>query len=137
MVNEEIKIYCDGGSRGNPGPSAAGVVFVDNNDKVVAQYNEYLGEQTNNFAEYSAVLLALKHIDNYKNSKIKFFLDSQLVVQQLKGAYKVKSDNIKPLYHKIISQIEVLDVEFTHVLREYNKLADEQVNICLDSQSID
>lgn len=132
---ETVKIYCDGGSRGNPGPAASGVVFLSTDHEVLAEYNEYLGEQTNNFAEYSAVLLALKHIDAYRESKIEFYLDSQLVVRQLNGEYKVKNANIKPLYQQIIAQIPSLNISFTHVYREDNKLADEQVNICLDTQA--
>ncbi len=93
-----IKIYCDGGSRGNPGPAASGVVFLSSNDEVVATYHEYLGVQTNNFAEYNAVLLALRHLGDYKTSKIEFYLDSMLLVKQLNGEYKVKHTNIKPLY---------------------------------------
>lgn len=133
MANKTIKIYCDGGSRGNPGPSAAGVVFLSAEDQLLEQYHQYLGEQTNNFAEYSAVLLALDHIEEYKHDTLDFYLDSQLVVRQLNGQYKVKNKNISPLYRQIVARIAGLNISFTHVLREYNKLADEQVNICLDN----
>ncbi len=136
MVNKTIKIFCDGGSRGNPGPAAAGVVFVSSEDEVLAEYNEFLGIQTNNFAEYMAVILALKHIEPYKDFKIEFYLDSMLVVKQLNGDYKVKNANIKPIYKEIISLINNLNISFTHVYREDNKLADEQVNICLDNQTL-
>ncbi len=135
MVNQEIKIFCDGGSRGNPGPSAAGVVITTTEGKIVAEYCEYLGVQTNNYAEYSAVLLALRNIDQqHLGGKITFYLDSQLVVRQLNGEYKVKNTNIKSLYEQIISQIGNLNVSFHHVYREDNKLADAQVNKCLDER---
>ena len=134
MATKEIKIYCDGGSRGNPGPSAAGVVITTTDDRVLAEYCEYLGIQTNNFAEYSAVLLALRNLNEYKDYRLKFYLDSQLVVRQLNGEYKVKNTNIKNLYEQIISQIEDIQISFEHVYREYNKLADAQVNRCLDDQ---
>lgn len=134
MATKEIKIYCDGGSRGNPGPSAAGVVITTTDDRVLAEYCEYLGIQTNNFAEYSAVLLALRNLDEYKDYRLKFYLDSQLVVRQLNGEYKVKNTNIKDLYEQIISQIEDIQISFEHVYREDNKLADAQVNRCLDDQ---
>lgn len=134
MATKEIKIYCDGGSRGNPGPSAAGVVITTTDDLVLAEYCEYLGIQTNNFAEYSAVLLALRNLDEYKDYRLKFYLDSQLVVRQLNGEYKVKNTNIKDLYEQIISQIEDIQISFEHVYREDNKLADAQVNRCLDDQ---
>ncbi len=134
MANKEIKIFCDGGSRGNPGPSAAGVVITTTDDRVLAEYCEYLGIQTNNFAEYSAVLLALRNLDDYKDYKLKFYLDSQLVVRQLNGEYKVKNSNIKGLYQQIISIIKDMQISFEHVYREDNKLADAQVNKCLDAQ---
>ncbi len=136
MVNKKIKIFCDGGSRGNPGPAAAGAVFVSSEDKILAEYNEYLGIQTNNYAEYMAVILALKHITPYKDFKIEFYLDSMLVVKQLNGDYRVKNANIKPIFQEITSLIRNLNISFTHVYRDDNKLADEQVNICLDNQII-
>lgn len=135
MATETIKIFCDGGSRGNPGPAAAGVVFLSTDDEVLAVFNEYLGVQTNNYAEYSAVLLALKNVAQYRDHKLEFHLDSQLVERQLNGVYKVKNANIKPLYQQIQAQIPDLNISFTHVYREDNKLADEQVNICLDNQA--
>lgn len=136
MATETIKIFCDGGSRGNPGPAAAGVVFVSSKGKVLAEYHKYLGVQTNNYAEYQAVILALKHIEPYREYKIEFYLDSMLVVKQLSGEYRVKNANIRPMYQEIIANTEGLDISFTHVYREDNKLADEQVNICLDNQAI-
>lgn len=135
MVNQEIKIFCDGGSRGNPGPSAAGVVITTTEDEILTEHCEYLGIQTNNYAEYSAVLLALRNIDQkHLIGKITFYLDSQLVVRQLNGEYKVKNANIKGLYEQIVSQISNLNVSFHHVYREDNKLADAQVNKCLDDR---
>ena len=122
MANKTIKIFCDGGSRGNPGPSAAGVVFLTTDDEVLAEYNEYLGIQTNNYAEYSAVLLGLKNINNFEHEKLEF--------------YKVKNANIKPIFEKIQTLLPGKSITFTHVYREDNKLADEQVNICLDSQAL-
>ena len=137
MAVEEIKIFCDGGSRGNPGPAASGVVIISTNGDVLSEYCEYLGIQTNNYAEYSSVLLALRKIAPYKNHKIIFYLDSQLVVRQLNGDYKVKNDNIRSLYQQVIDQIKGLDISFHHVYRESNKLADAQVNKCLDNHLLD
>lgn len=136
MANKTIKIFCDGGSRGNPGPSAAGVVFLTTDDVVLAEYNEYLGIQTNNYAEYSAVLLGIEKSSDFEHEKLEFYLDSQLVERQLNGLYKVKNANIKPIFEKIQSLITGMNITFTHVYREDNKLADEQVNICLDSQAL-
>ena len=135
MDDQEIKVFCDGGSRGNPGPSASGVVITTTNDEVLAEYCQYLGIQTNNYAEYSAVLLALRNIeDQHLNGKITFYLDSQLVVRQLNGEYKVKHANIKDLHKQIIEKISDLNISFHHVYREDNKLADAQVNKCLDDR---
>ena len=135
MVDKEIKVFCDGGSRGNPGPSASGVVITTTNGKILAEYCEYLGIQTNNYAEYSAVLLALRNIEQqHLSGKITFYLDSQLVVRQLNGEYKVKHANIKDLHKQIIEKISDLNISFHHVYREDNKLADAQVNKCLDDR---
>ena len=135
MVDKEIKVFCDGGSRGNPGPSASGVVITTTNGKILAEYCEYLGIQTNNYAEYSAVLLALRNIEQqHLSGKIIFYLDSQLVVRQLNGEYKVKHANIKDLHKQIIEKISDLNISFHHVYREDNKLADAQVNKCLDDR---
>jgi ribonuclease HI len=81
-------------------------------------------------------LLGLKNIDNFEHEKLEFYLDSQLVERQLNGVYKVKNANIKPIFEKIQTLLPGKSITFTHVYREDNKLADEQVNICLDSQAL-
>lgn len=128
-----IKVFCDGGSRGNPGPSAAGVVFTTLNDEVVGEFHEYLGIRTNNYAEYSAVILALRKLKDTEVARADFYLDSELVTKQLNGLYKVKHPDMKPLFTEVQGLIGDREVSFSHVLREFNKLADEQVNICLDA----
>lgn len=133
MSNDVIQVYCDGGSRGNPGPSAAGVVFLTTSGEVTDEFNKFLGEQTNNFAEYSAVILALEKLHEKKITQADMFLDSELVTKQLNGEYKVKNANIKPLYEKVVLMRRGIQLKITHVLRAKNKLADEQVNICLDN----
>jgi len=130
-----LKIYCDGGSRGNPGPAAAGAVFCDSDGQVVGEFHQYLGVATNNVAEYTAVLLAINELKNYSvTGPINFYLDSELVVRQLSGNYKVKNETLKPLHAQIQAWVTNPDrkVTFTHVLRANNTLADAQVNICLD-----
>lgn len=129
---DEIKIFCDGGSRGNPGPSAAGVVFLTSDDEVIDKFCKFLGLGTNNQAEYSAVLLALEKLSGYQYKKASFFLDSELVVRQLHGQYKVKDSILRDLFSKIQSLIQDQNITFSHIRRDLNKLADEQVNICLD-----
>jgi ribonuclease HI len=132
-TSEKIKVYCDGGSRGNPGPAASGVVFLSMDDKVLGSFHEYLGVTTNNQAEYRAVVLALSKMRELGYDTADFYLDSELVVRQLTGRYKVKNLDLKPIYQQIISETSTMNISFTHVLRALNKLADEQVNICLDN----
>lgn len=135
-----LTINCDGGSRGNPGPSALGVV-VKNGDKTIAAFGEYLGIGTNNQAEYQAVIAAFEWVLTHKEtipdlSRIEFFLDSQLVVMQLTGKYRLKSPLLAPKLMAIRQKEgEVgVSVMYTHVFREQNKEADLQVNRALDTQ---
>jgi ribonuclease HI len=132
-----IKIYTDGGARGNPGPAAAAFVVVESG-KIVHKDSTYLGERTNNEAEYEALLIALKWLNKNKESvaesKIRFLLDSELMVRQLNGDYKVKSKNLKPLFTKALALTQKLDneKEFMFIRREKNKLADSLVNLKID-----
>ncbi len=136
-MEEQIEIFTDGGSRGNPGPSASAFVVIKNQE-IIAKGSKYLGVGTNNNAEYQAVILALQWLSENKgqlNSKeVNFVLDSELVVNQLKGLYKIKNDNIKTLVEKINNMKESLYFTFTFILvrREKNKIADQLVNDCLD-----
>ncbi len=132
---KHIKVFCDGGSRGNPGPAASGVVITTTNDEVLAEYHEYLGIRTNNYAEYSAVILALKKLGGAGVEQADFYLDSELVMKQLNGIYRVKHPDMKPLYAEVQRLLGVAPrISFSHVRREFNKLADAQVNVCLDAQ---
>lgn len=133
-MSKTVQVYCDGGSRGNPGPAAAGAVILRGKE-VVAELQDYLGIATNNVAEYSAVILALRKLRALKLTKADFFLDSELVVRQLTGIYKVKNPDMKLLYDQVQKLSIGLDLSFTHVLRVNNKHADAMVNQCLDKQS--
>jgi mutator protein MutT len=126
--------YTDGGSRGNPGPSASGYVLMNEDEEVLEEGGEYLGITTNNQAEYQAVKLALENAKKYQPKEISFFIDSLLVVNQMNGVFKIKSKELWPI-HEAIKQLakQYQKVTFTHVRREFNTLADEQVNIVLDS----
>lgn len=136
MTNSaRIKIFCDGGSRGNPGPAASGVVFLSQNDEVLHEFSQYLGETTNNQAEYRAVLLAINKMHELAYHEADFYLDSELVTKQLNGEYRIKNLELKPVYDQIKQLSQDLQITFTHVRREFNKLADAQVNICLDQHS--
>lgn len=126
-------IYTDGASRGNPGPASYGIFITSENNQKV-ELKGVLGTQTNNFAEYSAVIEALKWVSNQKIKSAEIRSDSEFLVKQLNGLYKVKSEVIKPLFlevKKIISEHK-LEIKFTHVRREFNKEADRLANEALD-----
>src|SRR3989344_967437 len=135
----KISVHVDGGSRGNPGPAAVGVVFGAPLNK---SYSNYLGIKTNNEAEYSAVVFALQKLksllgkNNLKDTEVQFFMDSELAVKQLNYEYKIESPNIIPSFIKIHNlRLSFGDVKFTHVPREQNKDADKMVNIALDENT--
>ncbi len=131
---DKVVVYCDGGSRGNPGPAALGVVIKTTGGEIIEEIGEYLGVQTNNFAEYSAVVVALNKLAEMKVKSADFYLDSELAVRQLNGVYKVKNEGLKVLHSKVLEAIGVMNISFTHVYREDNKEADAMVNQVLDSQ---
>lgn len=133
-----IKVFCDGGARGNPGPAASGVVILTADNKIIEQFNDYWGIATNNFAEYKAVEIGLRRLKQYKFDSAEFYLDSELVVKQLNRLYKVKNPVLKLIYFDILTLVDDLAVTFHHIPRSQNKLADKQVNLCLDyAQGID
>ncbi len=131
----EIKLFADGGSRGNPGPSASGFVLLDMNDHVFVEKGEYLGITTNNQAEYQALKFGLEEAHRLGVQEVNVFLDSLLVVNQMKGIFKVKNRDLYPI-HEAIKELctQFKRVSFTHVPRELNKLADAMVNETLDAQ---
>ena len=129
-----VKLYADGGSRGNPGPSAYGFVIIDGNDEVIESSNKYLGITTNNQAEYHGVVAGLEWCKQHSVQNVEVFLDSLLVVNQLKGEYKVKNRDLWALYESAKRlQVVFKKIPFTHVPRELNKLADAEVNKALDA----
>jgi ribonuclease HI/pterin-4a-carbinolamine dehydratase len=133
--HEYLKVYGDGGSRGNPGPAASGFVVYDSNDKEVYKGGRYLGITTNNQAEYDSLYLALSKCRELGAKKVDVFMDSQLVVRQMKREYKVKNLDIKIVFDKIQSELtpKFDEISYTHVPRELNKVADSEVNKVLDS----
>jgi len=135
---DEIKIFADGGSRGNPGPSAGGFVILDMEDNVVKRSGKYLGFTTNNQAEYHSIKGGLEAALQMKARTVHVFMDSMLVVNQMKGIYKVRNRDLLPINEAIkalVTQFEY--VEFSHVPRERNKLADAMVNETLDKQALE
>lgn len=133
-IPSEVKMYADGGSRGNPGPSALGYVVLDLNDNLLHQDNKYLGLTTNNQAEYHALLAGLKWCASKGVREVKVYMDSMLVINQLNGTFKVKNRELWTLFEtaKTLSQ-NFRKISFTHVPRELNKLADAEVNKALDA----
>lgn len=136
LSDHYAKIYADGGSRGNPGPAASGYVIYDEKDRLVARGGRFLGETTNNQAEYDSLYQSLLHCNRLGANNVDIFMDSQLVIKQMKGEYKVKHPEIQKIYKKIITELipKFNEVTFTHVPRELNKEADAEVNKVLDSQ---
>ena len=135
----KIVIYTDGGSKGNPGPAGAGVVITDVKERVIKEYANFIGVRTNNEAEYEAVILGLQKIKallgkkKIKNTKIEFRMDSQLVVRQLNGQYKIEEERLFPLFIKIWNlKMDFGPVSFTEIPREKNKDADKLVNEAID-----
>lgn len=127
-------VYSDGGSRGNPGHSAAGYVIMDSNEQVIDKGGLYLGITTNNQAEYHGVRIGLERALEIGAKKIDFRMDSMLVVNQMNGTYKIKSKDLWPIHERIKELATKFEkVTFSHVRREFNKLADAAVNEILDA----
>jgi len=125
--------YSDGGARGNPGPSGYGVVIQDETGHKVASLSEYLGHQTNNFAEYQGLIAALEYAVTHDHKTLKVVSDSELLVRQIKGIYKVKNATLRDLHARakeLIAQLEWFSIG--HVLRGHNQEADRLANAAMD-----
>lgn len=130
---KSVVIHTDGASRGNPGPAALGLVVLGPDNQAIFEFAEPLGDQTNNFAEYTAVIRALELAAKGGAERVTIKSDSELLVRQLSGVYKVKSPVIKPLFFRCRELSEGFqNVSFEHVRREYNKEADALANEALD-----
>jgi len=132
-AGSKVIVYADGGSRGNPGPSASGFIIMDENENVLVDKGVYLGITTNNQAEYQALKFALEEAQRMQVREVMVHMDSLLVVNQMKGVFKVKNRDLWPI-HDAIKQLtkSFHRITFTHVPRELNKLADAAVNRVLD-----
>lgn len=136
LESKEVKLFADGGSRGNPGPSASGYVLLDMQDNVIAKNGTYLGETTNNQAEYHSLITGLQEARRLGADYVHVYMDSQLVINQMKGRYKVRHTGLKPVYQKVLDIAnQFKDVTYTYVPRELNKMADTIVNEILDKQN--
>ncbi len=132
-----VRIYTDGGSRGNPGPSASGAVIKelrgDTEGRIVAEISEYIGETTNNQAEYRAIIFGLEHARDLGARQVEVVMDSELAVKQLTGKYRVRNADLAERYYDIQKLLPFFaKVSFRHVRRELNKEADALVNKALD-----
>ena len=125
--------HCDGGARGNPGPSGYGAVIEDSQGQVVARLSQFLGIQTNNYAEYSGLLALLEWAIATGAKSLRVISDSELMVKQMKGQYKVKSPGLRPLWEEAKRRAARLDrFEIRHTLRGGNKEADQLANEAMD-----
>jgi ribonuclease HI len=125
--------HSDGGARGNPGPSGYGVVIKDESGRKVAALSEYLGHQTNNFAEYQGLIAALEYALKHGPKALKLISDSELLVRQIKGIYKVKNATLQDLHARAKELIKQLDwFSIGHALREHNQEADRLANEAMD-----
>ncbi|HLY18621.1 MAG TPA: ribonuclease HI family protein [Bryobacteraceae bacterium] len=130
---EYLVAHIDGGARGNPGPAGYGVVLEDQNGRRVAGLSQYLGHRTNNYAEYSGLLAALQYALEHGPKALKVISDSELMVRQIKGVYKVRNAALLELYQKAEQMIRQLQwFEIGHVLRESNREADQLANEAMD-----
>ena len=133
-MSVSFTLYTDGGARGNPGPGAIGAVLKDENGETVYEASKYIGPSTNNEAEYKAIIHGLEIAKEKEPAELKCYLDSELVVKQLNGEYKVKNEKLKVLFDQVKKlQFEITGVSFNHILRKKNKEADKLVNTALDS----
>ncbi|MFN8037309.1 MAG: ribonuclease HI family protein [Acidimicrobiia bacterium] len=136
-MRERVVVYCDGGSRGNPGPAAIGAVVLDpstDQPTTLARVSEAIGVATNNVAEYRAVIAGLEAAREHPSRVLELRADSQLVVRQLEGRYRVKHPDLQPLHRRCRELLAAYDrVKLVHVARELNAEADALVNAALDN----
>jgi len=130
-----MEIHTDGASRGNPGPASIGVVFAVSDGEKVAEHSEAIGKATNNVAEYRAVVAALEHCQRWGIKRILLKIDSELIVKQMHGTYRVKSPDLRPLYQQVMFLTKSLDdFRVQHIRRVFNAHADALANRALDEK---
>jgi len=136
-MDRHFIIFTDGGARGNPGPAGIGVVIVDDAGNIIAQHKKYIGEATNNVAEYKALILALEKVEELGGQQVTVRMDSELIVRQMQGRYKIKDSRLKILAADVLKLIKNFQkVEFHHIPREQNKIADQLVNEAIDEHGL-
>ena len=128
-MGKKIYLYVDGAARGNPGPAGIGVVLFDENKKRIKDFYKFLGNTTNNIAEYNALIYGLQEALAIGAKEVVVNLDSELVALQLKGEYRVKNSKLKPLFEQAVHMLDKLDkIEVKHIGRKENKEADKLAN---------
>lgn len=134
-MTKHFILYCDGGSRGNPGPAASGIVVKNPNEEVIFAKGYFLGIATNNVAEYTALEYGLRDVLALGVRSVECRLDSELVVKQMNGVYKIRNADLKEIYLRVKVLASKFDViTFVHVRREKNTAADAEVNKALDEE---
>jgi len=134
-LNEEVKLVTDGGCRGNPGPGAIAFIIMDNVNKVLFRFGKLIGQTTNNKAEYTALIEGLARAVDYTSGTVNCFLDSQLVVKQVKDEWKIKDEELKRLYLNVLDNESVFEkVTYTHLRRTHPDIVavDKVVNETMD-----
>lgn len=132
-MTNKIIIYSDGGARGNPGPAGIGAVLYDEDKNILARISRYIGETTNNQAEYQAIVAAIEKAAELGAAELECFLDSELVVKQLNHEYKVKKQELQPWFVRVHNaSLKFRKVSFKHIRREQNKEADKLANEAMD-----
>lgn len=132
---ERLKLYCDGAARGNPGPAGAGAVLLASDGTPVAHLGRFLGEATNNVAEYQGLLLGLRRALELGVSEVAVYADSQLVIRQLGGQYRVRNEGLRPLFDEALRLLRTFrKYELHHIPRERNTAADEMSNRAIDEK---
>ena len=133
----KVYLYVDGAARGNPGPAGIGVVIKSENDETLLEVSDYIGKTTNNVAEYMALIRGLEETMDMGNKSVEVFSDSELLVKQIKGEYKVKNEGLVPLYHHLMSLVKKLNhFSISHTVREENQHADELANRGIDEHAV-
>lgn len=133
---KKIIINTDGGSRGNPGPAGTGVIIKDESGAIIFTQGKYIGETTNNVAEYKALIFALEAAKSLQATALEIRMDSELIVKQMNGQYKIKEPTLQGLADVVRGLLKNFETyTFTHVRREFNKEADAAVNEAIDNKA--
>ena len=137
MKNKKVFLYTDGGSRGNPGPAGIGVVILDEKKKKIKDMYRYIGETTNNAAEYNALICGLEEALMLNADEVVVYMDSELATKQMSGEYRVKSTDIKPLFEKAAGMLKKFkSFEIKYIERSKNKEADKLANKAMNLASL-